>query len=122
MNGATPPNVVGKLKPELRTFWPGFIAGIAFVYACNHFDIAWRLSCDSGIEIDERGLTAPRSLRIFGREIQFRSRPSQRLPTAPPSSMNRRVVQFICGLAVIIALFYSWLWTLSFINRVNIYR
>jgi 4-amino-4-deoxy-L-arabinose transferase-like glycosyltransferase len=34
----------------------------------------------------------------------------------------RRVIQFICGFAVIAAIFYSWLWTLTFVNRVNIYR
>jgi hypothetical protein len=31
-------------------------------------------------------------------------------------------IQLLCGLAVVAALFYSWLWTLTFVNRVMIYR
>jgi hypothetical protein len=34
----------------------------------------------------------------------------------------RKAVQFLCGFAVFAAIFFSWLWTLSFVNRVNIYR
>lgn len=33
----------------------------------------------------------------------------------------RRAIQFVCGLGVCAAFFYSWLWTLSFVNRVNLY-
>jgi lipopolysaccharide export LptBFGC system permease protein LptF len=34
----------------------------------------------------------------------------------------RKIIQFLCGFAVLAAIFFSWLWTLSFVNRVNIYR
>lgn len=32
-----------------------------------------------------------------------------------------KIIQSLCGLAVLAAIFFSWLWTLSFVNRVNIY-
>lgn len=34
----------------------------------------------------------------------------------------RKAIQSLCGFAVLAAIFFSWLWTLSFVNRVNIYR
>ena len=34
----------------------------------------------------------------------------------------RKIIQSLCGFAVLAAIFFSWLWTLSFVNRVNIYR
>jgi len=34
----------------------------------------------------------------------------------------RKVIQFLCGLAVFVAFLFSWLWTLTFVNRVAIYR
>jgi hypothetical protein len=34
----------------------------------------------------------------------------------------RKIIQTLCGFAVLAAMFFSWLWTLSFVNRVNIYR
>lgn len=34
----------------------------------------------------------------------------------------RKIIQSLSGLAVFVAVCYSWLWTLSFANRLNIYR
>jgi 4-amino-4-deoxy-L-arabinose transferase-like glycosyltransferase len=34
----------------------------------------------------------------------------------------RKIIQSLCGFAVLAAIFYSWLWTLSFVNRINIYH
>lgn len=33
----------------------------------------------------------------------------------------RKIIQFVCGFAVFAAIFFSWIWTLTFVNRVNLY-